>query len=45
MVCATFGRPCPKLQGLGPDQPDRTTFLGPFRTPPPCVYLFSRGHS
>jgi len=40
MVCATFGRPCPKLQGLGPDQPDRTTFLGPFRTPPPCIYLF-----
>jgi hypothetical protein len=40
MVCATFGRPCPKLQALGSDQLDRTTLLGPFRTPPPCIYLF-----
>ena len=40
MVCATFGRPCPKLRALGADQPDRTTPLGPFRTPPPCIYLF-----
>jgi len=34
MVCGTIGRPCPKLSGL-----DRATDLGPFRVPPPCLYL------
>jgi len=40
MVCGTIGRPCPKLQLLSADQSPRTTLLGPFRTPPPCIYLF-----
>ncbi|MEB2239555.1 hypothetical protein [Xanthomonas campestris] len=35
MVCGTLGRPCPKLA-----EPARATDLGPFRTPPACVYLF-----
>ncbi|GAA4106921.1 hypothetical protein ACFFTN_10495 [Aminobacter aganoensis] len=34
MVCGTIGRPCPKLSN-----PSRATDLGPFRTPPPCIYL------
>jgi hypothetical protein len=34
MVCGTIGRPCPKLL-----ESDRATDLGPFRTPPACVYL------
>lgn len=36
MVCATVGRPCPKL--TGPDDP-RITALGHYRLPPPCIYL------
>lgn len=35
MVCGTIGRPCPKLA-----KEDRLSDLGPFRTPPACVYLF-----
>lgn len=35
MVCGTIGRPCPKLAEAG-----RATDLGPFRTPPACIYLF-----
>lgn len=34
MVCGTIGRPCPKLV-----EANRTTDLGPFRTPPACIYL------
>lgn len=34
MVCGTIGRPCPKLV-----DPSRATDLGPFRTPPACLYL------
>lgn len=34
MVCGTIGRPCPKLAEAG-----RTTDLGPFKTPPACIYL------
>lgn len=34
MVCGTIGRPCPKLA-----VPGRATDLGPFRTPPACIYL------
>ncbi|SEQ43824.1 hypothetical protein SAMN05216548_104273 [Faunimonas pinastri] len=37
MVCGTVGRPCPKI--MGEDGP-RLTDLGPFRVPPPCVYMF-----
>lgn len=36
MMCGTQGRPCPKL--LSDNQ--RATILGPFRVPPPCIYLF-----
>jgi hypothetical protein len=36
MVCGTIGRPCPKLAS----NPDRMTQLGPYRLPPPCIYLF-----
>lgn len=35
MMCGTIGRPCPKLAG----QSDRVTDVGPFRLPPPCVYM------
>lgn len=34
MVCGTIGRPCPKL-----NDPSRLTDLGPFRTPPACIYI------
>lgn len=37
MICGTMGRPCPKLAALGSS--NRTTTLGPFTTPPPCVYV------
>jgi len=36
MVCGTIGRLCPKVAGAH----ERLTDLGPFRTPPPCIYLF-----
>lgn len=36
MVCGTLGRPCPKIIGNG----RRVTKVGPFRLPPPCIYLF-----
>lgn len=35
MVCGTIGRPCPKI--LNND--NRTTEVGPFMLPPPCIYL------
>jgi hypothetical protein len=35
MVCGTIGRPCPKVQA----SQNRTTELGPFLLPPPCIYL------
>lgn len=38
MLCATHGRPCPKLQ----INPRRSTQLGKKSVPPPCVYLFPR---
>lgn len=40
MVCGTIGRPCPKLERLRTDLTERTTLVGPFRTPPPCIYVF-----
>ena len=36
MVCGTVGRPCPKLVA----DPARMTTLGPYRLPPPCLYVF-----
>jgi hypothetical protein len=36
MVCGTIGRPCPKLAA----DAQRSTTVGPFRLPPPCVYVF-----
>ncbi len=36
MVCGTIGRPCPKLH----KSPELFTNVGPFRLPPPCIYLF-----
>lgn len=36
MVCGTIGRPCPKIAG----KPERITAVGPYRLPPPCIYLF-----
>ena len=35
MVCGTIGRPCPKLLA----DPSRTTVIGPFSLPPPCLYV------
>lgn len=37
MVCGTIGRPCPKITD---DDHARLTDIGPFRVPPPCIYLF-----
>jgi hypothetical protein len=37
MICATVGRPCPKFaDGLR----GRRSIVGPFLTPPPCIYVF-----
>lgn len=36
MVCGTLGRPCLKIA----DAPDRLNEVGPYRLPPPCLYLF-----
>jgi hypothetical protein len=36
MVCATIGRPCPKLTDANDP---RITELGHFRLPPPCIYV------
>jgi hypothetical protein len=38
MLCGTAARPCPKLLA----DSGRTTQLGTFRLPPPCIYLFPR---
>jgi hypothetical protein len=38
MICGTIGRRCPKL-AVG-DDGKRLTDVGPFRTPPACIYLF-----
>lgn len=35
-VCATIGRPCPKIQNA----PERMTAVGPYMLPPPCIYVF-----
>lgn len=38
MVCCTLGRPCPKLARNAIEE--RRTTAGPFRVPPPCIYVF-----
>ncbi|WP_300382025.1 hypothetical protein [Henriciella sp.] len=35
MVCGTLGRPCPKVA----NNPDRLTEVGPYKLPPPCLYV------
>lgn len=35
-LCGTAARTCPKVAG----REDRITELGPYRLPPPCIYLF-----
>jgi hypothetical protein len=37
-LCGTFARPCPKLKAY----PGRETAVGPWKLPPPCIYLFPR---
>ncbi len=37
MICGTLGRPCPKLAAI--DAAARRTSVGPFSTPPPCIYV------
>lgn len=37
MICGTIGRHCPKLGTLNPSA--RLTSIGPFSTPPPCIYV------
>lgn len=37
MVCGGTGRRCPKLTDAGPE---RRSEIGPFRIPPPCIYVF-----
>jgi hypothetical protein len=36
MVCGTIGRPCPKVLA----DEARVVEVGPYRLPPPCIYLF-----
>jgi hypothetical protein len=36
MACGTIGRKCPKVSG----SIDKITEVGPYKLPPPCVYLF-----
>ncbi len=36
MVCATIGRPCPKVAST----PERLTAVGHFMLPPACIYIF-----
>lgn len=36
MVCGTIGRPCPKVA----IDSTRVTSVGPYKLPPPCLYLF-----
>jgi hypothetical protein len=36
MVCGTIGRLCPKIE----NKSERLTDIGPFRLPPPCIYVF-----
>lgn len=36
MVCGTIGRPCPKVLS----DSERITTVGPYKLPPPCLYLF-----
>ncbi|MDP2129530.1 MAG: hypothetical protein U0975_10325 [Erythrobacter sp.] len=36
MVCGTIGRPCPKIEA----DEKRLTSVGPFKLPPPCIFLF-----
>jgi hypothetical protein len=36
MVCGTIGRPCPKALA----NEERLNEVGPYRLPPPCIYLF-----
>jgi len=38
MRCNTPSRPCPKASGPSP----RSTAVGDYRVPPPCLYLFPR---
>ena len=38
--CGSELRPCPKLRNGNGD--DRTTVVGPFKMPPPCIYLFPK---
>jgi hypothetical protein len=38
MVCGTVGRPCPKASAN--EQRSRLTEVGPFKVPPPCIYVF-----
>lgn len=35
-VCGTLARPCPKVQA----DPSRLTTIGPYKLPPPCIYMF-----
>jgi len=35
-ICGTLGRPCPKIDKGGSHETD----VGPYRVPPPCIYLF-----
>ena len=35
-ICGTVARPCPKLT----IDPRRISQIGPYRLPPPCIYLF-----
>ena len=38
-LCGTLARPCPKI-GLPTEPSNRIVELGPYRLPPPCIYIF-----
>lgn len=40
-LCGTAARTCPKLERESPVGP-RLTTVGPFKLPPPCIYLFPK---
>lgn len=37
-LCGTISRPCPKLNAF----PGSANTVGPYRLPPPCIYLFPK---
>jgi hypothetical protein len=41
-LCGTVARPCPKLERPNAEGGARLTVVGPYKLPPPCIYLFPK---